>query len=90
MDRFFGMHRVLGTRASTPQAAEKLNASLPAGEDELVLDVFLLNLDSTSAAQLERESEKKRISMASLVLDIVSGRGRWNTGLRISKAVFCV
>ena len=75
MERF-GFHRVLGERPSTPQAAEELSVALPARDSELVLDVELLNLDSTSAAQLHGESEARGVPMAELIRNLVAKRGK--------------
>jgi hypothetical protein len=80
MERF-GFHRVLDERqATTPQAAERLDASLPARETELVVDVELLNLDSTSASQLHEEATKRGVPVATLVMETVARRGMYRTG----------
>jgi L-erythro-3,5-diaminohexanoate dehydrogenase len=76
MERF-GFHRVLDERrATTPQAAERLDASLPARDTELVVDVELLNLDSTSASQLHDEAARRGVPMAELVMETVATRGK--------------
>eukprot|EP00005_Dracoamoeba_jomungandri_P005651 CAMPEP_0174249810 /NCGR_PEP_ID=MMETSP0439-20130205/143_1 /TAXON_ID=0 /ORGANISM="Stereomyxa ramosa, Strain Chinc5" /LENGTH=1094 /DNA_ID=CAMNT_0015329719 /DNA_START=37 /DNA_END=3318 /DNA_ORIENTATION=+ len=68
----FGFSRVKDATPATPQAAEKLDASLPIRASEVLLRVELLNLDSTSARDLARRYG----NVASAVLRVVKSRGK--------------
>jgi hypothetical protein len=70
----FGFHRVVDGD-TTPQAAEKLDVTL-ATHDDTVIDVFLLNLDSTSATQLHNEAKEKNVQVSALIRRIVETRGK--------------
>lgn len=72
----YGCHRVIHPPNAFPQAAEKVDASLPIYSSEILIRVERLNIDSASFRQLwyaakERESELKRI-----VQEIVRLRGK--------------
>jgi hypothetical protein len=75
----YGFHRVL-SGSTTPQAADQLDVST--AQEDTVLDVFMLNLDSTSAAQLHKEAKEKGVSEASLIQLIVNTRGK-------VRSIFC-
>ena len=47
----YGLRRVVSPRGVLPQRAEVLDASLPAGPDELAIDVEALNVDAASFRQ---------------------------------------
>lgn len=80
----FGVHRVLDTKASTCQAAERLNND-PAllSDDELLVEVRVLNLDSTSAVQLSKTPQGLQRS----VLEIVAQRGKMHNAVTNSGGV---
>lgn len=72
----YGCHRVLSPPNVFPQAAERLDASLPAYEDEIVLKVDRLNLDSASFRQLKEAAHGDERTMAREILQIVRARGK--------------
>ena len=49
----FGRHRVLEPQGSLPQAAIKLDNSLPIFDNEILIDVQTLNIDSASFRQMK-------------------------------------
>lgn len=71
MDRF-GTYRSLDPRGVLPQQARVLDASLPLREDEILIDVELLNIDSASWAQLRGECADDPARMEARILEIVS------------------
>lgn len=48
----FGRHRVLAPEGSLPQAAQKVDNSLPIYDNEILIDVQTLNIDSASFRQM--------------------------------------
>ncbi len=48
----FGRHRVISPDGALPQAATRLDNSLPIYEDEILIDVSTLNIDSASFRQM--------------------------------------
>src|SRR6476620_2204254 len=50
----FGIQRVVQQKGVLPQQAEKLDPSLPIAEDELLIDVESLNIDSASFHQISQ------------------------------------
>jgi L-erythro-3,5-diaminohexanoate dehydrogenase len=73
----FGTHRVLAPEGVLPQPAEKINNNTNIiWDNEILLDVEALNIDSASFTQIKNEAggDKKKIEKA--ILDIVSSRGK--------------
>ena len=48
----FGIHRVVTPAGALPQQAERLDASLPIFDNELLIEVDSLNIDSASFLQI--------------------------------------
>jgi L-erythro-3,5-diaminohexanoate dehydrogenase len=71
-----GLHRVLEPAGVLPQAAWRLDPSLPIWPDEVLVRVRRLNLDAASFRQLREASGGDPVRMKAAVLDIVSSRGK--------------
>lgn len=72
----YGFHRVIRPQNVFPQAAEKIDPSLPITEDELLIDVDRLNIDSASFHQIW-ESQKHNIQkVEKKILSIIRERGK--------------
>jgi L-erythro-3,5-diaminohexanoate dehydrogenase len=71
-----GAARVLAPRGSLPQAADRLDLTLPLQPYELELRVDTLCLDSTSFRQLLESSGGDRERVGAAILEIVSRRGK--------------
>lgn len=69
----FGSHRTKGT---LPQEAPHLDATLPLWSNELLIDVEMLNLDSSSMRQIAESSGGDEQSIADRVSEIVRSRGK--------------
>lgn len=72
----YGLHRVLEPTRSLPQAAQRLDASQPAWDNEIVIDVETLNVDSASFHQIVGEVGRNPDAVAARIKAIVSERGK--------------
>jgi L-erythro-3,5-diaminohexanoate dehydrogenase len=72
----FGVHRVLEPRGVLPQAAFRLDPSLPPRPGELVIDVERLQVDSVSFRQLREESGDDQAAIARRIMAVVQERGK--------------
>ena len=69
----FGSHRAKGV---LPQEADQLDTTLPLWNNELLIDVELLSLDSSSMRQIVESNGGDERSVAARVKEIVSSRGK--------------
>src|SRR5260221_2784132 len=72
----YGLRRVVKPRGVLPQQAEVIDPLLPPGEDELLIEVELLNIDAASFRQLSHEGAADPVLIAERVKAIVSERGK--------------
>lgn len=72
----YGSHRVVSPQGALPQAAERVNPSLPAKANEILIAVDTLNIDSASFAQIVGEVGHDADRVANRITDIVSERGK--------------
>lgn len=72
----YGCHRVREPQGSLPQPAWKLDAGLPLYDNELLLDIEALNIDSASFHQLTEEANGQREHVKQLIMNIVRNRGK--------------
>lgn len=71
-----GLHRVLEPQGVFPQAAQRLDPTLPLYQDEILIEVDLLNLDSVSFRQLSQETKQDPQKIAQRILQITRERGK--------------
>ncbi|HEY6396793.1 MAG TPA: hypothetical protein VIX82_04995 [Solirubrobacteraceae bacterium] len=71
-----GTRRVLEPRGALPQAASRLDLSLPLQPYELEVAVDTLCLDSTSFRQLVESSDRDPVKVAEAIMSIVAERGK--------------
>lgn len=81
---FLGLHRVQKPSGFLPQAALCLDASLPPYENEVIVKVSSLQIDSASFKNLQ----DKGISIATQIREIVSKRGKMHNPETNSGGVF--
>lgn len=74
--RDLGVHRVVAPTGALPQAAERLDPSLPIGENEVLIDVETLNIDSASFHQILGEVGRDEDAVARRIQQIVAERGK--------------
>jgi len=72
----FGAERVLQPKGVLPQAAERLDPSLPLYADETLLEVRQLNLDSASFRQLREVAGDDREAISRAIFEIIQERGK--------------
>ena len=72
----FGRHRVFGPKGALPQAATRLDNTLPIFEDEILIDVDTLNIDSASFRQMKEAAGGDLEGVAKQVLKNVEKMGK--------------
>lgn len=73
----FGTHRALDPAGSLPQPAWKLDNSIDKiWDNEILIDVEVLNIDSVSFAQIKSQAGGDPDKIASIIMDTVSLRGK--------------
>ncbi len=71
-----GLHRVIEPKGALPQAALRLDATSAGFDNEVVIDVETLNVDSASFHQILSEVGRDEDAVAERILSIVSERGK--------------
>src|SRR5262245_25884550 len=71
-----GIHRVLDSKVQLPQAAEKLDNSLPIYSNEVLIEVERLNIDAASFVQMEKETGGDTNRIAQVILENCRTRGK--------------
>ncbi len=72
----YGLSRVFRPVGVLPQAADAVDPSLPAGPDELVIDVDHLNVDAASFKQIKDSVGGDPVKIAAEITRIVRERGK--------------
>lgn len=72
----FGVGRVLEPKGVLPQQAEKIDPELPLAEDELLIEVESLNIDSASFHQIQEACGGDLKKIETYILDLVRHRGK--------------
>lgn len=72
----FGLHRVLQPAGAMPQAATRLDSSLPIYDNEILIAVETLNIDSASFRQMRAAAGGEAKGIADQVLKNVAAMGK--------------
>lgn len=73
----YGTHRVINPQGVFPQPAESLNNDFSTLYDnEILIDVEVLNVDSASFTQIKTQAEGDPAKIAQIILETVSQRGK--------------
>jgi L-erythro-3,5-diaminohexanoate dehydrogenase len=72
----YGLHRVVEPEGALPQAAQRLDNSGPGFDNEIVIDVETLNVDSASFHQIVGEVGRDGQAVARRIESIVGERGK--------------
>jgi L-erythro-3,5-diaminohexanoate dehydrogenase len=72
----YGTHRVLEPKGTLPQPARKLNNDMSIYDNEVLIDVKTLNIDSASYTQIRKECADDAEKMKAMILSIVKERGK--------------
>lgn len=73
----YGLHRVIEPQGSLPQAAKKVDNSLPVWDNELLIDVDVLNITSSAFARLKEEAKGSTEKIGEAIMQIVNERGKF-------------
>lgn len=72
----YGTHRVLEPPGALPQGAWKIDNTMAIFDNEILIDVSALNIDSASFTQIRQEAFGDETRVAEIVLGIVARRGK--------------
>ena len=72
----YGTHRVLEPSGVLPQPAWKLDNTMDLYDNEILIDVSALNIDSASFTQIKSATGGDEAAVAAMVKDIVAQRGK--------------
>jgi len=72
----FGIHRVIKPVGALPQPAEKIDNTMEIYDNEILIDVDTLNIDSASFTQIKEEADGDIENIKSKMLEIVNNRGK--------------
>lgn len=72
----YGTHRVLKPIGTLPQPAEKLDNTMEIYDNEILIDVQTLNIDSASYTQIKKACKADAEKMKEMIFSIVAERGK--------------
>ena len=72
----FGTNRVIEPKGVLPQAALKIDNTMKINENEMLLDVITLNIDSASFTQIKQACNNDVSKMEEMISTIVNQRGK--------------
>ncbi len=72
----YGTHRVIEPKGTLPQPAYKLDNTMHVFDNEILIDVITLNIDSASYTQIQNVNNRDAAKMEAMILSIVAERGK--------------
>ncbi|MCX7885141.1 MAG: L-erythro-3,5-diaminohexanoate dehydrogenase [Caloramator sp.] len=72
----YGTHRVIEPQGVLPQPAKKISNDMNIYDNEILIDVIALNIDSASFKQIEQEQVGNVEKIKNRILEIVKERGK--------------
>lgn len=72
----YGTHRVLEPKGTLPQPAQKLDNTMEIFDNEVLIEVSTLNIDSASFTQIKKVCASDAEKMKRMIMDIVQERGK--------------
>jgi L-erythro-3,5-diaminohexanoate dehydrogenase len=72
----YGTHRVIEPQGLLPQPAQKIDNDMEIYDNEVLIDVEVLNIDSASFTQIEEEAGGDEAKIAEIMTGIVAKRGK--------------
>ncbi len=72
----YGTHRVIQPKGTLPQPAMKISNDMEIYDNEILIDVAYLNIDSASFTQLKEEAQGDLEKIKVKILEIVNQRGK--------------
>ncbi len=85
----YGCHRVIKPLAMFPQPAEILDNNMEKFyENEILVNVKILNIDSASFTQMKKQANNNKKKIEKIILDIVRARGKLHNPVTGSGGMF--
>ncbi len=84
----YGIHRVIHPQGVLPQAATKIDNTMICRENEILVSVERLNIDSASFTQIKRATSEDPEKMKEMILGIVSEKGKMQNPVTGSGGMF--
>lgn len=84
----WGIHRVIKPKGFLPQAAIQLDTSLPIFDDEMLVEVEALQIDSASFKELQLSAVSYQLSVKDKISQIIKERGKMHNPTTNSGGVF--
>ena len=72
----YGTHRVIEPKGVLPQPALKIDNNMEIFDNEILINVKTLNIDSASFTQISRQAEGNEEEIKKIMLNIVKERGK--------------
>lgn len=72
----YGTHRVIEPKGTLPQPAHRLDNTMSVCDNEVLIEVSTLNIDSASYTQIKKACGKDPEKMKQMILSIVEERGK--------------
>ncbi|WP_425446245.1 zinc-binding dehydrogenase [Dethiothermospora halolimnae] len=72
----YGTHRVIEPKNTLPQPAVKIDNTMEIYDNEILIDVQTLNIDSASFTQIKEEAKGKEEKIKEIMKNIVETRGK--------------
>lgn len=72
----YGTHRVIEPKGVLPQPAEKIDNTMDIYDNEILIDVQTLNVDSASFTQIKEQANGDVENIKAIMKDIVAKRGK--------------
>ncbi len=84
----FGTHRVIEPPGVLPQAAEKIDNEMEIFDNEILVKVETLNIDSASFTQIQEQAGEDEKEIEKIMRDIVEKRGKHHNPVTGSGGMF--
>lgn len=84
----FGTHRVITPEGVLPQAAEKIDNTMDIYDNEILVSVETLNIDSASFTQIQEQAGGSEKEIKKIMLDLVQNRGKHHNPVTGSGGMF--
>jgi L-erythro-3,5-diaminohexanoate dehydrogenase len=84
----YGYHRVLEPKGVLPQTAWKIDNTMDIWDNEILVDVTTLNIDSASFTQIKNQAENDEEKIAQIILNTVNTRGKQHNPVTNSGGMF--
>jgi L-erythro-3,5-diaminohexanoate dehydrogenase len=84
----YGTHRVINPVGVLPQAADKIDNTMICYDNEILVDVDTLNIDSASFTQIKNACDKDIEQMKEMIENIVNNKGKMQNPVTGSGGMF--